>query len=53
MKIAIVNGSTRPGRKNEAVARWVYEIARKRSDAEFEFVDIKDHRLFLPDEPAP
>jgi hypothetical protein len=23
-------------------AKWVYEIAQKRSDAEFELVDIKD-----------
>src|SRR4051795_444184 len=30
IKIAIVVGSTRPGRKAEAVAKWVYEIARKR-----------------------
>ena len=35
IKIGIVVGSTRPGRKAEAVARWVYEIARQRGDAEF------------------
>ena len=35
IKIAIIIGSTRPGRKAEAVAKWVYEIAQKRSDAEF------------------
>jgi NAD(P)H-dependent FMN reductase len=53
MKIAVITGSTRPGRKNEAVARWVYELARKRSDAAFEFVDIKDYDLPLLDEPVP
>ena len=53
MKIAVITGSTRPGRNNEAVARWVYELARKRSDAEFELVDIKDYHLPLLDEPAP
>ena len=37
----------------EAIARWVYEIARKRIDAEFEFVDIKDFNLPLLDEPVP
>ena len=43
LRIAIIIGSTRPGRKGEAVAKWVYEIAQKRSDAaEFELVDIKD-----------
>ena len=42
LKVAIIIGSTRPGRKAEAVARWVYDIASKRSDAAFEIVDIKD-----------
>jgi NAD(P)H-dependent FMN reductase len=53
IKVAIVIGSTRPGRKGEAVARWVYEIAAKRSDAEFELVDIRDYNLPLLDEPVP
>jgi NAD(P)H-dependent FMN reductase len=52
IKIAIILGSTRPGRKGEAVARWVYEIAKKRIDAGFEFVDIKDFNLPLLDEPG-
>jgi NAD(P)H-dependent FMN reductase len=51
MRIAIIVGSTRPGRKAETVARWVHEIAQKRSDAEFEVVDIKDFSLPLLDEP--
>jgi NAD(P)H-dependent FMN reductase len=33
LKVAIVVGSTRPGRKCEAVANWAYEIAQKRKDA--------------------
>src|SRR4029077_6197510 len=53
IKIAIIIGSTRPGRNGEAVAKWVYEVAHKRSDAEFELVDIKDFNLPLLDEPAP
>ena len=53
LKIAIILGSTRPSRNGEAVARWVYEIAKKRIDAEFEFVDIKDFNLPLLDEPVP
>ncbi|HEV2717165.1 MAG TPA: NAD(P)H-dependent oxidoreductase [Terriglobales bacterium] len=53
LKIAIIIGSTRPGRNGEAVAKWVYEIARRRSDAGFELVDIKDFNLPLLDEPAP
>ena len=42
IKIGIILGSTRPGRNGEAVAKWVYEIAKKRTDAEFELVDLKD-----------
>lgn len=53
IKIAIIIGSTRPGRNGEAVARWVHEIAKKRPDAEFELVDIKDFDLPLLDEPIP
>ena len=52
LRVAIILGSTRPGRKGEAVARWVYEIARSRGDAEFELVDIKDYDLPLLDEPV-
>jgi NAD(P)H-dependent FMN reductase len=53
LKIALVIGSTRPGRKGEAVAKWVVEHAKKRSDAEFEIVDIADYDLPLLDEPIP
>jgi NAD(P)H-dependent FMN reductase len=53
IKIAIIVGSTRPGRKAEAVAKWVHEIAKKRSDAAYEIVDIKDYNLPLLDEPVP
>src|SRR5437899_4673399 len=53
LRIAIIIGSTRPGRNGEAVGRWVYEIAQKRSDAEFELIDIKDFNLPLLDEPMP
>src|SRR5258708_32898192 len=53
LKIAIIIGSTRPGRNGEAVAKWVYEVATKRSDAEFELVDIKDFNLPLLDEQLP
>ncbi|MEN6333126.1 MAG: NAD(P)H-dependent oxidoreductase [Phycisphaerales bacterium] len=53
VKIGIVVGSTRPGRKGEMVARWVYEIAQRRGDAEYEVVDIQDFNLPLLDEPIP
>jgi NAD(P)H-dependent FMN reductase len=53
IKVAIIVGTTRPGRKAEAVARWVHGIAQKRPDAEFEVVDIADFDLPLLDEPVP
>ena len=53
IRIGIILGSTRPNRNGEAVAKWVFEIAQKRTDAEFELVDIKDFNLPLLDEPIP
>ena len=53
LNVAIITGSTRPGRKSEAVARWVYDIAAKRSDASFEVVDIAAFDLPLFDEALP
>jgi NAD(P)H-dependent FMN reductase len=52
IRVAIIVGSTRPGRKAEVVARWIDDIASKRSDAEFEVVDILDFNLPLLDEPV-
>jgi len=53
IKIAIIVGSTRPNRKAPDVAKWVYEAARQRKDAEFEIVDIADFDLPVLDEPMP
>jgi len=53
INVGIIVGSTRPGRKADAVARWVHDIAKKRSDASFEVVDIADFKLPLLDEPMP
>jgi NAD(P)H-dependent FMN reductase len=53
LKIAIIVGSTRPGRRAVPVAEWVLQNARKRTDASFEIVDIKDFDLPLLDEPMP
>jgi NAD(P)H-dependent FMN reductase len=53
IEIAIVVGSTRPGRKAEAIAQWVHGIASTRSDARFEVVDIQDFDLPLLDEASP
>jgi NAD(P)H-dependent FMN reductase len=53
IKVAVIMGSTRPGRKAADVARWVHGIACKRSDATYELVDIQDFNLPLLDEPVP
>lgn len=53
LRIAIILGSTRPGRKTEPVARWVFDHARQRGDAEYELVDIAEFDLPLLDEPVP
>jgi NAD(P)H-dependent FMN reductase len=53
LKIGIILGSTRPGRNGEAVARWVQDIAAKRTDAEYQLIDIADFNLPLLDEPIP
>jgi NAD(P)H-dependent FMN reductase len=53
LRIAIILGSTRPGRKTEPVARWVLDHAQQRGDAEYELVDIAEFDLPLLDEPVP
>jgi NAD(P)H-dependent FMN reductase len=51
--VGIIIGSTRPGRKADAVGKWVHEHAKQRTDARFEIVDIADYDLPLLDEPVP
>jgi NAD(P)H-dependent FMN reductase len=53
LKIAIIVGSTRPGRKADTVASWVFDIAARRGDASFEIVDIAAFDLPLLDEALP
>ncbi len=53
LKIGIIIGSTRPGRRAEEVARWVHSLAAKRTDATYELVDLLDFKLPLLDEPMP
>lgn len=52
MKIAIVLGSTRPGRLGAGVADWVARLAKERQDAEFEVLDVDDFDLDLLAEPT-
>jgi NAD(P)H-dependent FMN reductase len=57
MKIAILVGSTRPGRKGTAVAQWILERAARRDDAvngsvHFEIVELADFDVPLLCEPT-
>ena len=53
INIAIIIGSTRPGRVGVDVATWVNQLAQQRKGAKFELVDILDFNLPLLDEPVP
>ncbi len=53
IKIAIILGSTRPGRKGKGVADWVADKAAERTAAEYELVDLADNPLPHIDEPMP
>ena len=50
-KIAIIVGSTRPGRFGIQPAQWLFEQTKSRKDAEYELVDLKEFNLPLLDEP--
>ena len=52
LRIAIIIGSTRPGRNGKAVADWILEQASGR-EATYELVDLADHPLPLLDEAIP
>lgn len=52
-RIGIILGSTRPNRNGAQIAQWVLDSAARRSDAEFELIDLRDHPLPHLDEPVP
>jgi NAD(P)H-dependent FMN reductase len=45
LKIAIILGSTRPGRNGKAVADWVAGKAKGRTAADYELVDLADYPM--------
>lgn len=47
MKIGVVIGSIRRGRKGEAVGRWVHRLASERGGAEFALIDVAAYDLPL------
>jgi NAD(P)H-dependent FMN reductase len=56
MRIAIIVGSTRPGRKGSTVGRWVHDHALQRDDVpakvDFDLLELEDFDLPLLDEPT-
>ncbi len=52
MRIAIIVGSTRPGRKGSGVGRWVHDLALRRAstDVTYDLVELADQALPLLDE---
>jgi NAD(P)H-dependent FMN reductase len=56
MKIAILVGSTRPGRKGSTVGRWVHDHALQRDDVpwkvEFDLLELDSFDLPLLEEPT-
>ena len=50
-RVGIIISTTREGRFGDKPARWLYDIASKRSDIDFEIVDLRDYPLPLFDEP--
>jgi NAD(P)H-dependent FMN reductase len=53
LNIGIILGSTRPGRRGDQVANWVFEQASKRDDAHFDLLDLADFNLPHLDEAMP
>ena len=50
-RIGIIIGSTRAGRFGERPAHWIHEIARQRTDLDFELIDLRDYPLPFFNEP--
>lgn len=52
MKVAVILGSTRPGRAGERVAQWAAAEVAKDNTNEVEVIDLKDFPMPFFDEPA-
>jgi NAD(P)H-dependent FMN reductase len=53
LKIAVIVGSTRPGRHARAVADWLVAEAEGRPGVQYDVVDLRNHPLPLLDEAMP
>ena len=57
-QIAIITGSTRPGRRGDVVAAWIRDVTERHQavaggEATVRIVDVADYGLPLLDEPVP
>jgi NAD(P)H-dependent FMN reductase len=44
-KIGIIISTTRPGRFADVPTNWLFNIAKERTDADFEIVDLRDYPM--------
>jgi NAD(P)H-dependent FMN reductase len=53
-KIGVILGTTRPNRFADKAAQWFVSLARQRTDAEFELIDLRDYPLpFFEEQASP
>ena len=52
MKIAVILGTNREGRRSERVGKWVMAELEKLGGAEFELLDLKDYPMPFYEEPT-
>jgi NAD(P)H-dependent FMN reductase len=52
-KIGIIISTTRPGRFADIPTNWLFHIAKLRTDAEFEIVDLREYPMPFFEEKAP
>jgi NAD(P)H-dependent FMN reductase len=55
LRIALILASTRPGRRGDQIAAWTLEYARAHrthDGADYELIDLADHKLGNLDEPG-
>lgn len=52
MKLAVIIGTTRQGRKTEQQAKWVFNTAQQLEDVKTELVDLRDYPMPFFDEPV-
>ncbi|GAB3789923.1 NAD(P)H-dependent oxidoreductase [Spirosoma horti] len=52
LRLGLILGSTRPGRRGDQIASWVLDTARHHGGATYELIDLADHKLGNLDEPG-